>query len=113
MSWGAQAGAAKYVVRISRSADMSNAGFRAFTTNSGTISGLKPGTTYYMQVIVKHSKTNEALSQYSSKVTAKTTSVSSSGYRWSAPAGLKVSGATTSTLDVSWGAQAGAAKYVV
>ncbi|WP_375002784.1 SpoIID/LytB domain-containing protein [Aeromicrobium sp. CTD01-1L150] len=78
LAWNAQAGAKKYVVQIARTPDMANPSYRAFSTNSGTISNIQPSTTYYVRVTVKHSVTNAQLSRYSSVASGRTSAATTS-----------------------------------
>ncbi|MGJ9413482.1 SpoIID/LytB domain-containing protein [Aeromicrobium sp. CF4.19] len=112
LSWGAVSGAKKYVVQVSRSASMSSPKHFAFTSNKGTVDKLAASGKHYVRVIVRHSKTNEALSPWST-VASGTTTAPAPTYRWKAPAAMKVTSTTSSSMALSWGAVSGAKKYVV
>ena len=60
-------GAPRYRIQLSTSSSMSNATYHRFYGKSGTISGLKSGTTYYAKIrTIEDDGTN--LSNYSSSV---------------------------------------------
>ncbi len=112
LGWTAQSGAKKYVVQYSRSSSMSSPGHKAFTTNKGAVTGLQPSTTYHLRVIIRHSKTNAALSPWSSKASA-ATKAKAPTHRWKAPTSFKVTSTASGSMGLSWSAQSGAKKYVV
>lgn len=69
--WNAVAGAPQYRIQISPNADMSGATFYRFSSTTGEIRNLKPGTKYYAKVrVITLDGAN--LSPYSTAVAAKT-----------------------------------------
>ena len=72
LSWAGQSGAKKYVVKISRNSSMSSPSYRAFTTSKGSVPNIQPSQKYYLQVQIRHSKTNAPLSPYSAVVSTTT-----------------------------------------
>lgn len=79
LDWAGTTGAKKYVVQVSRSSSFTSPKYVAFSTSKGTVTGLKrAGATYYVRVVIKHSKTNDPLSTWSSAVKTSTTGSSSS-----------------------------------
>lgn len=70
--WNAVAGAERYHVRVSTSPSFTAPTFGRFTTNSGTVSGLKPGTRYYFGVVRVDPRTNTRIGTYSATKSATT-----------------------------------------
>lgn len=79
--WKAVAGAERYHVKLSTSPSLSSPRFGKFTTNSGTITGLKPSTKYYFAVVQVDPRTNTRIGSYTPAQSATTSSTSSSTAR--------------------------------
>ncbi len=106
VSWSAVAGAPGYRVLVSPTGSSTNAKYYRVTGTSTTITGLSARKTYVFRVAVIVPTTGERLSSYTAKPY---TSATMMGF--TAPTGLKAAKATSSTLTVSWAAQAGAPGY--
>jgi SpoIID/LytB domain protein len=79
-SWDAVSGAKEYHVKLSTSTSMSSPIYGSFTTNKGTVTGLKAGTKYYAAIVVVDPSDNSRASEYSGAPypSASTTGASSS-----------------------------------
>ena len=104
--------AKKYVVQVSENASMSKPRYFAFSTNSGRVTGLDPSTRYHVRVVVRHSVTNQALSPWTSVVSAETAAPGPT-YRWPAPASFRVTGSDATSMSLAWNRVETAKKYVV
>lgn len=71
LSWGAVPQAARYRVAYATTADMLGAAYGSFTGLTGTVNGLKPGTTYFFKVKGLKADGN-TLTGYSTAVSGKT-----------------------------------------
>ena len=106
LSWKARGSTKRYRLQYSTSSSMKKPSYTRITGTSGTLAGLKPGTTYYVRVRVIDSK-GRNLSQYSPA--AKLTTKKFAG----APGGITVSSNTTTSVTLTWPAVAGAPGYRV
>ncbi len=106
VSWNAVAGASGYEVYRATSSNGTYSKLGEVTTTSRKCPGLKPGTTYYFKVrafIELNGK--KTYSQYSSVVSATP--------KLSAPASLRVTARTTTSVTIAWNAVTGAEGYEV
>ena len=100
VSWTATSGANLYWVRIATSRDMnSNKQVVSSTSTSKQLTGLKPNTTYYIQVrSAKGTASNHTLlSAYSSSVTGRT-----DAYSMNPPGGFRVDYVLNDSMGISW-----------
>ena len=106
LSWNAVPGAATYLVEVSRSPLMTDPVEHRFETNSGTVTGLRPSTQYYMRVAVRHSRTGARTSAFSPVVSGRS-------FDWPAPPTPTAAGVSSSGATLSWPAVAGVKTYTV
>ena len=104
--WSAVPEVKTFMAEVSTSPSMSDPVRRSFDARSGTISGLKPSTMYYVRVAVTHSRTGERTSPFSSVVSGRT-------FDWAPPSSTSVSGTSSSSVAVKWPAVAGVKTYRV
>lgn len=102
MSWTAVAKAPRYRLQVSTKSSMAGATYHRYTGTTGTVAGLRAGTTYYVKVRVITS-TGGNLSAYSAAVKA----VSS----LATPTGLKVTSTSGAAASLDWDAVTGAPGY--
>jgi SpoIID/LytB domain protein len=106
LSWNPVSGAPRYSVMVKDAAGVVDQWAR-FDTASGTVKGLKPGTTYWFRVRTVDAS-NQGLSDYSPApgVSAKTSAPA-------APTGLTVTGTSSTSVSLSWNPVSGAPRYSV
>lgn len=105
ISWDASAGATSYTLYKATS---SNGPYTELITRANTScldTGLSKNTTYYYKVVASNSAGSSNMSAVVSG------STDESIFAPTAPANLTVSNPTTSSLDISWDASAGATSY--
>jgi len=113
LSWDAVSGASLYRVQLSTSSSMAGATYHRFSKASGSISGLKANTTYYVRVAVIDPVSGAKLSDYTQLPYVTFTTVSSSEYLYPIPTTLSVSSVTQSAAQVEWDPVNGAQMYRV
>ncbi|MGI3784680.1 MAG: fibronectin type III domain-containing protein [Janthinobacterium lividum] len=106
VSWKAVRGAPRYRVAWSTTSSMKKATYKRVTANKLALTGLRAGQRYYVKVRVI-SSTGKALSTYSKAVRAATRKA------YAAPNGLKVSGASSSSVALRWGSRGSGLTYRV
>jgi len=112
VSWTAVPDAAKYAVKVSADPRMWSPIVKMTSGTSLDVTGLKPDTTYYAQVVVLDSQDN-GVSAWSDKVTAKTPVSGGTGATPPAPSGVTATATGSSSVKVSWTAVPDAARYGV
>ncbi|MCW2769188.1 MAG: hypothetical protein JWR27_621 [Aeromicrobium sp.] len=110
LAWDAVANAPKYRVQISTSSTMSSPTYHAFDGTTGTITGLKPKTKYYLRIWVVDEPVKVRLSEISGTIAVTT---ATTGAHFDTPSGLRLDSSTTTSLALAWNADPGAPKYRV
>lgn len=103
LRWSSRGSGVNYRVQYSRSSTMANPVYKRFTTVGGTLSGLEPGTAYYLKVTVTDTAW-QRLSDYSPAIRVATTTVRP-------PAGVTVVSRSRTGLAVTWRSVADADRY--
>ena len=107
-NWNAVEGAPQYRIQLSTSSSMSAATYYRFVPTTGTVTGLKPNTTYYAKVrTIDMDGVN--ISDYSPSISIKTPAAPPSGT--DVPTGLSVTASTTTSIKYGWNAVEGAPQY--
>lgn len=106
VGWSDVAGAEKYHVKVSTSPSMSSPVFGKSTESQATVTGLKPGTKYYVAVVVVDPDRTARLSEYSEPITGST-------YPSSTPTNIEVVSKTPTSVSLDWDDVPGAEKYHV
>ncbi|MGZ5366249.1 MAG: SpoIID/LytB domain-containing protein [Aeromicrobium sp.] len=105
LAWDAVPDAPKYRIQLSTTSTMSGASYYRFEPASGTITGLKAGTTYYAKVRVITADGGN-LSAYSSPTIAVKTASS-----YSTPKNLRSTATAKDSISFAWDAVPDAPKY--
>lgn len=111
VAWTPVWGAPKYLVKYSTRASYSSPKYLRTYEPNAELTGLKPGTTYYVKVAVTKT-TGTKLSGYG-KTTAITTRRSGSSYVTLTPGGLRVSAYDADSVTLTWRARSGSHSYQV
>lgn len=111
LAWNPVAGAPTYRVQLSTSSSMSSPKYKAFASNGGVFTGLKPATKYYFRVAVGDAAGATALSPYTPQTYPSRTTASLPSM--ATPSNLRSTAQTPDTLALAWDEVAGAPRYRV
>lgn len=113
LSWNPRSSQARYRLSWSTSSSFSDPHYVRVADTSATLTGLTPGTRYYLKVrVIDADGVN--LSRYSPPITVTTTAVPRpGGFDLPPPSGLAVSARARTAVAISWTAAKGAERYRV
>ncbi len=110
LDWDSRGSGIRYRIEYSTSPSRANPVYSRFTPTQATITGLKPGSSYYFRVRVI-TNGGGSLSAYSPLMKAST--AASSGYSHFAPKGLTVASSSPTSLSLRWETRGGGIRYRV
>ena len=121
LAWNTSPNAPRYRVRYATTANLSDSTYHRTYNPNYQLTGLKPNTTYYIQVRVISADGTTNLTPYSPTFTTTTASSSSpttaptppTEVKPTTPTGVKLVGSARTALAVEWTSVKGATKYRV